>query len=128
MAPSHDAPRSSCPCDTDHLLRALANNRTAACKLVKMFLDMYPGKAALLAQALHDKDWAGLRQVVHDLRGSCAMFSASTCLALAGKLENALPNHVDGNLLEVCAHFRKALDELFEHLRQFYEVQSEFCQ
>lgn len=113
------------PFDVDHLLRSLAGNRPAARKLTTMFLDMYPGKIALLDAALQAADWVALRRVVHDLRGSCGMFSATDCLSLASKLEGVLPDHVGPQLPEDCAHFKEALADLAAELRQFLDRQPE---
>ncbi|HCI53539.1 MAG TPA: hypothetical protein DE312_09550 [Gallionella sp.] len=124
MASMAASPR---PCDVDHLLKSLAGNRMATQKLAQMFLDMYPGKIALIDAALQDEDWVALRRVVHDLRGSCAMFSATACLALAGKLEDTLPDHVDLELPEYCARFRSALADVAAELQLFLDERPEPC-
>jgi len=116
------------PCDVDQLLQSLAGNRPAARRLVHIFLDMYPGKVALIDAALEGADWVALRRVVHDLRGSCAMFSASACLALAGKLEDALPEHVDPKLPEDCARFKAALADVAVELHLFLDGQPDSSQ
>jgi HPt (histidine-containing phosphotransfer) domain-containing protein len=125
MASVAASPRA---CDVDHLLQSLAGNRMATQKLAQMFLDMYPGKIALIDAALQDGDWVALRRVVHDLRGSCAMFSATACLALAGKLEDTLPDHVDQELPEYCARFRTALADVAAELQLFLDERPESCQ
>lgn len=116
IASTAESPR---PCDADRLLQSLAGNRQVARKLVQMFLDMYPDRIALIDAAVQGADWVALRRVVHDLRGSCAVFSATACLALAGKLENALPDRVDQKLIEDCARFKEALADVAEELRLF---------
>lgn len=113
------------PCDVNHLLQSLAGNRLAARKLMQMFLDMYPGKIALLDAALQAADWVALRREVHDLRGSCAVFSATTCLSLAGELEAALPDHAGPQLPEDCARFKDAVADLAAELRLFLDSQPE---
>lgn len=112
------SPRS---CDVDHLLQSLAGNRSAARKLVQMFLDVYPGKVVLFDAALQAEDWVALRRVVHELRGSCSMFSATACLALAGKLEDALPDHVDPELTGDCVRFKDALVDVAGVLHRFLD-------
>ncbi len=125
MASTTVSPR---PCDVDHLLQSLAGNRLAARKLAQMFLNMYPGKIALIDAALQDADWVALRRVVHDLRGSCAMFSATACLALASKLEDALPDRVDPKLFEDCTCFKDALADVAEALHLFLDDRTESSQ
>lgn len=119
------AQASTSSCDVDHLLRSLAGNRSAARRLVQMFLDMYPGKVVLFDAALQAKDWVALRRVVHELRGSCSMFSATTCLALAGQLEEALPDHIGPELPGVCARFKAALVDVAGGMRRFLDEQPE---
>lgn len=115
-------------CDIDHLLRTLSGNRMAARKLAQMFLDMYPGQIALIDAALQDRDWLALRRVVHDLRGSCAIFSATACLLLACKLEDALPDRVNPELPEDCARFKAALADVAAELHLFVDDRSESSQ
>ena len=87
--------QTSKPCDVDYLVQLLAGDRIAAQNLARIFLDVYPGKIALVDAALNGNDWGALRRVVHELRGSCALFSATACINLASKLEEVLPDHVD---------------------------------
>ncbi len=110
-------------CDVDHLLQSLAGNRIAARKLARMF---GPGKTALLDAALQDGDWISLRRVVHALRASCEMFSTTVCRALAGKLEDTLPAHVDLELLEDCARFKTVLADVAAELHAFLEDRHDF--
>ena len=122
MPPSTSAAFTSRYCDVGHLVKSLGGNRLAARKLAQLFLAMYPGKIVRLDAALHGADWGALRREIHELRGSCAIFSASTCLALAGQLEKALPDHVDQNLPEICAHFKDSLAHVAEELRRFLDA------
>ncbi len=112
----------------DHLLRSLSGNRVAAKKLVRIFLDMYPEKIALFDTALQAADWVTLRRVVHDLRGTCAIVSASSCLVSAAKLESALPEHVSPELLQECASFKTALAEVVAALQLFWAEPTESVQ
>ena len=107
------------PCDINHLLQSLGGNRLAVEKLVRIFLDMYPAKIALFDNALQTADWVSLGRVVHDLRGTCAILSASDCLVLAAKLENALPEHVTPDLMVECARFKTALTEVVAAIHLF---------
>lgn len=113
------AAESTRSCDMDLLLVSLEGNWLAARKLAQMFLDVYPDKIALIDAALQAADWGILRRAVHDLRGNCAMFSATACLVLARKLEDALPDHVGEGLPEDCARFKEALSRVAEELRLF---------
>lgn len=108
-------------CDIAHLLQSLAGNRSVAQNLAQMFLRMYPEKLELLDAALERADWVALRRVVHDLRGSCAMFSAEACLTLASKLEDALPNRVTSEVPEACAQLKNELANVVSELRLFLE-------
>lgn len=103
----------------DHLLRALSGNRAAAKKLVRIFLDMYPNKVAQFDAAVETSDWTAMRRVVHDLRGNCAIVSASSCLVSAAALEDALPEHVSPGFLLECARFKAALEEVVSALNEF---------
>lgn len=107
------------PCDVTHLLQTLAGNRMAARKLAQMFLDLYPGKIVLIDAALQAEDPVALRRVVHDLRSSCAMFSATDCLALASRLEASLLERTDSNVADDCARLKSALTDVAEELRRF---------
>ena len=119
-----NAAASPRPCDVNHLLQSLAGNRLAAQKLVQMFLDMYPGKVALIDAALQAAAWVALRRGGHDRRGSGAMFSATVCLDLASKLEENLPDQVDPKLPEDCRHFKAALADVAEELNLFLDEQT----
>lgn len=107
------------PYAVDHMLRSLSGNRLAAEKLVRIFLEMYPSKMALFDSALQASDWVSLRRVVHDLRGTCAIVAATSCLASAATLEDALPDHVSAQLYFECECFKSALGEVAATLRRF---------
>ena len=111
--------QTSKPCDVDYLVQLLAGDRIAAQNLARIFLDVYPGKIALVDAALNGNDWGALRRVVHELRGSCALFSATACINFASKLEEVLPDHVDASVPENCARFKDALAEVVAELNCF---------
>lgn len=111
--------QTSKPCDVDYLVQLLAGDRIAAQNLARIFLDVYPGKIALVDAALNGNDWGALRRVVHELRGSCALFSATACINFASKLEEVLPDHVDASVPENCARFKDTLAEVAAELNRF---------
>ena len=111
--------QTSKPCDVDYLVQLLAGDRIAAQNLARIFLDVYPGKIALVDAALNGNDWGALRRVVHELRGSCALFSATACINFASKLEEVLPDHVDASVPENCARFKVTLAEVVAVLNCF---------
>ncbi len=109
------------PCDVDYLVQLLAGDRMAAQKLAQLFLEVYPGKVELVNAALQRGDWVALRRSVHDLRGSCALFSATACISLASKIEKTLPDDVAPDLFEDCERFKGALADVAEELRDFLD-------
>ena len=109
------------PCDVEYLVQLLGGERPAAWKLAQLFLDVYPGKVDLVNAALKAGDWVALRRSVHDLRGSCALFSATTCVSLASKIESALPDHVAPDLSEDCERFKDTLADVARELREFLD-------
>lgn len=111
--------QTSKPCDVDYLVQLLAGDRIAAQNLARIFLDVYPGKIDLVDAALNGNDWGALRRVVHELRGSCALFSATACINFASKLEEVLPDHVDASVPENCARFKDTLAEVAAELNRF---------
>lgn len=111
--------QTSKPCDVDYLVQLLAGDRIAAQNLARIFLDVYPGKIDLVDAALNGNDWGALRRVVHELRGSCALFSATACINFASKLKEVLPDHVDASVPENCARFKDALAEVVAELNCF---------
>ena len=111
--------QTSKPCDVDYLVQLLAGDRIAAQNLARIFLDVYPGKIALVDAALNGNDWGALRRVVHELRGSCALFSATACINFASKLEEVLPDHVDASVPENCSRFKDTLAEVVAELNCF---------
>lgn len=106
-------------CDMDYLLESLAGNRAMVEKLAGLFLDSYPGLVRELGQALARSDLAALRQIVHNIRGSCVLFSVGPGLALAGRLENELPDQPGPDLAADCARLNGILEGMAQELGQF---------
>jgi len=106
-------------CDLDRLLESLAGNQAVATKLAELFLKMYPNTLAELDRASRQKDLASLRRVVHEIRNSCALFSAEHCVALARKLEDALLDGLAPDLLADCALLKMDLEHVAQELREF---------
>lgn len=86
-----------------------------------IFLDVHPGRSprAVMRVLNGNHDWCALRRVVHELRGSCALFSATACINFASKLEEVLPDHVDASVPENCARFKDTLAEVVAELNCF---------
>lgn len=83
-----EAPTPSC--SLDYLLSNLGGNMGAAKRLVNMYLSNHPRLLEKLRLAIEQEDLRGIRQVVHDVRGSCVLFAAERCLALARDVDDAL--------------------------------------
>lgn len=106
-------------CDLDRLLESLAGNQAVATKLAELFLSIYPNTLGELDRASRQTDLAGLRRVVHEIRNSCALFSAEHCVALARKLEDELANGAGADLQADCALLKIDLEQVALELRQF---------
>ncbi|PKO86428.1 MAG: hypothetical protein CVU18_15020 [Betaproteobacteria bacterium HGW-Betaproteobacteria-12] len=86
-----DSARQGAPCcNLDFLEISLGRNRTTALRLVGLFLDSYPHLVRRLDEAQASGDLERLRQVVHDIRGNCVLFSAQECLAQTIRIEGLL--------------------------------------
>ncbi|WP_265941819.1 Hpt domain-containing protein [Dechloromonas sp. A34] len=77
-------------CNLDYLLINLGRNEEAAKRLVHLFLDNYPNLIGRLDESLANRDIPTLQRVVHDIRGSCVLFSARDCLDQTHRIENML--------------------------------------
>lgn len=82
-------------CNLDYLLGNLGRNRAVANRLVQLFLDGHSGLMERFLRAASDGDMAAMRDVVHEIRGSCVLFSAHEAVALARELEYLLHTHRD---------------------------------
>lgn len=113
-------------CNLNYLLNNLGGNLAAAKRLVTLYLENHPVLLQALDVALQRNDLVAIRQAVHDIRGSCVIFSADTCLELARKIEDGLRQlpeqhlsveHGAGGWFEECAALSVAMDEMAEELR-----------
>lgn len=102
----------------------------AARRLAKMYLNNHPVLLSNLDRAVQENDLPAIVQAVHDIRGSCVMFSAHTCLELARRIEDALRRlpagapllaAIAGGWVEDCATLAVALDEMAAELRALLE-------
>lgn len=84
-------------CNLDYLLINLGRNEEAAKRLVHLFLDNYPNLIGRLEESLAKQDLPTLQRVVHDIRGSCVLFSARDCLDQTHRIENMLRDALDHN-------------------------------
>lgn len=127
MTRRQNAPSGSSVCDLSSLLENLGGDVSAAQRLVKIYLDNHPVLLGNLDRAVQRNDLQAVLQAVHDIRGSCMIFSAQTCLELARKIEDALrrlpsggsllATVVVGGWVEECATLAVALDEMAAELR-----------
>ena len=122
MSKPIDASNGRPVCNLDYLLVNLGRNRVAANRLVQLFLDNHPQLIARLDQAAVDSNIAAMQDVVHDIRGSCVLFSAHRAVALARELEYVLHCHRrDGLGIDWKARIaalREAMSEVYDELQR----------
>ena len=114
-------------CNLDYLLINLGRNEEAAKRLVHLFLDNYPNLIGRLDESLVKQDLPTLQRVVHDIRGSCVLFSARECLDETHRIENMLrdslahneggDNGIDWNI-ELLA-LRESLARMVNELKRY---------
>ncbi len=75
-------------------------------ELVDMFVDEMPGRVASLLDRFNRRDWDGLQQSVHQLKGAAGSYGFAAISPCAGKLENAIQHG------EPEAQIREAVTEL----------------
>lgn len=90
VAPKDDAKKV---CDLDFLLVTLKRNKSTALRLVELFLENYPRYMDRLDISVQNGDLIALRDIVHDIRSSCMLFSAEIIVAIARDLEDAIHEH-----------------------------------
>jgi histidine phosphotransfer protein HptB len=77
-------------------------------EIVEMFVDEMPGRVAALLDHFNKKNWDGLRQSAHQLKGAAGSYGFAIVSPCAGKLEASLrdgePEH----------HIYEALTELID--------------
>lgn len=77
-------------CNLEYLLVNLGRNRHAATRLAQLFLEHYPRLVARLDDAVVRLDPIALKDVVHDVRSSCVLFSAQDTVEIAREIEQCL--------------------------------------
>lgn len=116
----------------DYLLTNLGGNVGAAKRLVGMYLNNQPALLSSLEQGINNADLRAIKQAVHDIRGSCVLFSANTCLLLARRIEDGLrqvaPDTLPGGILNDelmadCLGLRQAVLAMGEELRTVLAVE-----
>jgi HPt (histidine-containing phosphotransfer) domain-containing protein len=74
-------------CNLEYLLVNLGRNRAAAERLIHLFLEGAPALCARLETAAARGDLPALKDVLHDIRSSCVLFSGYRCLDQAREFE-----------------------------------------
>ncbi len=59
-------------------------------EIVEMFVEEMPGRVATLLDHFNKKDWDGLRQTAHQLKGAAGSYGFGIISPSAGKLETVL--------------------------------------
>jgi HPt (histidine-containing phosphotransfer) domain-containing protein len=77
-------------------------------ELVDMFIEEMPQRVASLRDYFERRDWDGLRQSAHQLKGAAGSYGFAVISPSAGKVENAIR---DG---EPDEQIRKAIEELVD--------------
>lgn len=81
-------------CNLEYLLVNLGRNQAAAERLVHIFLENAPTLCRRLDEAAKQGDLPALRDVLHDIRSSCVLFSGNLCLDQARKIEQLVRQHL----------------------------------
>lgn len=112
----------------DYLLTNLGGNAGAAKRLVGMYLNNQPALLNSFDQGISKADLRTIKQAVHDIRGSCVLFSANACLVLARRIEDGLcqvpaGGFLNDDLLADCLSLRQAVVAMGEELRTVLAVE-----
>lgn len=96
-------------------------------RLVGIFLENYP----LLTQRMHASlecgDYPVLRDVLHDIRSSCVLFSGQRCVDLARGFEDAVRRHLDrGDGFASPDEWKATADSLADCLRGMASEMTQF--
>jgi histidine phosphotransfer protein HptB len=83
-------------------------------ELVDMFVEEMPGRMASLLDCFNRRDWNGLRQSAHQLKGAAGSYGFDVVSPCAGKLESAIrdgePEHqiyaAVTELVDLCSRVR----------------------
>ncbi len=82
-------------CNLDYLMVNLGRNEATTMRLVGIFLENYPLLTQRMLVSLESGDYPVLRDVLHDIRSSCVLFSGQRCVDLARGFEDAVRRHLD---------------------------------
>lgn len=74
-------------CNLEYLLVNLGRNQAAAERLIHLFLESAPALCQRLQGAAAQGDLRALKDVLHDIRSSCVLFSGNRCLDQAREIE-----------------------------------------
>lgn len=81
-------------CNLEYLLVNLGRNQAAAERLIHIFLENAPTLCRRLEGAAAQGDLPALRDVLHDIRSSCVLFSGDRCLDQARDIEQLVREHL----------------------------------
>lgn len=81
-------------CNLEYLLVNLGRNQAAAERLIHIFLENAPTLCRRLEDAAKQGDLLALRDVLHDIRSSCVLFSGNQCLDQARDIEQLVREHL----------------------------------
>jgi hypothetical protein len=81
-------------CNLEYLLVNLGRNQAAAERLIHIFLENAPTLCRRLENAAAQGDLPVLRDVLHDIRSSCVLFSGNRCLDQARDIEQLVREHL----------------------------------
>jgi HPt (histidine-containing phosphotransfer) domain-containing protein len=81
-------------CNLEYLLVNLGRNQAAAERLIHIFLANAPTLCRRLENAAAQGDLPALRDVLHDIRSSCVLFSGNRCLEQAREIEQLVREHL----------------------------------
>lgn len=81
-------------CNLEYLLVNLGRNQAAAERLIHIFLENAPTLCRRLEVAAAQADLSALRDVLHDIRSCCVLFSGNRCLDQARQIEHLVREHL----------------------------------
>lgn len=94
MSESSSNSKRSDFCNLDYLLVRLGMNQAAADRLVKIFIENSPVLCQKLEKAATQGDLAALKDVLHDIRSNCVLFSGNRCLQQAREIEELVLENI----------------------------------
>jgi len=77
-------------CNLEYLLVNLGRNQATAERLILLFLDNAPVLCQRLEEAAMQGDLPAMKDTLHDIRSSCALFSGHQCVDQARDIEYAV--------------------------------------